>query len=955
MAIWDAILERIISPVVNKSIKEVKKEEELQKGLTALAPTWRLQPFGKKGGVVRRTLPRGVKFQTLRDFALYYPILRACINYRKRQITQLKWDISSIEVITDKKKKEQYKKDAKEIKKILKYPTGDKSLTFRGFVNKIIEDLLVLDAVAIYRRRNKGGGIYGYLPIDATTIELVLYDDGTIPIPPDEAYQQKIRGEVKAELTTDELIYKMMNPRTDTPYGLSPVEALIIVITTALKLSAYNLSYLCYDDKTEILTKWGWKLFSDLTDEDVVATRSPKEKFEWQKPLKRVSFNYDDDLIRFKSRTVDLLVTPNHRMLVDYRSSNGEFVDSGKNIIKRADWFLENPKTTSQNYLAPTTSKWKGESPEYFELPGYVVERTGVFSGYAFAGRDKDGKPIRSKEKFTTEEKTITYKKPPVNVPIKDWVAFLGIYLAEGWVRADNNQSRHDVYIAQSKKSKHFQDIEKLLDRLPFKFRIEKANENFACSDARLWQYLKPFGKSYQKYIPDEVKNYSPELLKVLWEWMVKGDGHKHDNNVTYTTTSKKLADDCQEILQKIGSDSRMYSVKQKIGNIIGKKTVKTSRLIYKVIERLAKHRGLNCAKKEKYVGKVYSVKVPNGIVYVRRNGYPFWCGNTEGNIPEGLVELPEDIISSPDQLKAWQEAWDTMFSGDPRFQRKIKFLPAGIKLHPTKKIGEMQFERFEKWLLQNTCSILEVPPQAIGFQFERGKGATEAEWEIGKERGLFPTANFLKETFDQIIQDDLKSPHLEFVWVNINPTNKEEEAGVFSKLVNAGAVSVDEWRLGEGLDTIGCPHYIMTPVGPIFVKDLVSRSEAGISILPQSYQPGGSSPKPSKNVPQKIQRIARDEIVKELKRWKKVVSNDLKQGKGFRDFQTNIIDFRTKNLINNGLSIVKTKDQLNQLFDPLISQENQMIAAILDLYDEVSSIVKYNETVHAKKNKKSD
>ncbi len=582
MAIWDSLLKRIISPVVNKSIKEVKKEEELQKGLATLAPPWRFQPIGEKGGVVRRTLPRGVKFQTLRDFSLYYPILRACINYRKRQITQLKWDVSSVEVITDKKKKEKYKKDAKEIKKILKYPAGDKSLTFRGFVNKIIEDLLVLDAVAIYRRRNKGGGIYGYLPIDATTIELMLYDDGTIPVPPDEAYQQKISGEVKAELTTNELIYKMMNPRTDTPYGLSPVEALIIVITTALKLSSYNLSYL------------------------------------------------------------------------------------------------------------------------------------------------------------------------------------------------------------------------------------------------------------------------------------------------------------------------------------------------------------------------------------------------TEGNIPEGLVELPEDIISSPDQLKAWQAAWDTMFSGDPRYQRKIKFLPAGIKLHPTRKIGEMQFERFEKWLLQNTCSVLELPPQAIGFQFERGKGAVEAEWEIGKERGLFPTANFLKELFDQIIQEDLKMPHLEFVWSNINPTNRQEEANVFSKLVNAGAVSVDEWRLGEGLDTIGCPHYIMTPVGPIFVSDLVARSEAGESILPQSYQPSNGSPKPPKNVPQKIQRITqnvpekiqqitRDEIVKELKRWKKVVSNDIKQGKEFRDFQTNVIDTRTKNLIKNGLRMIKTKDQLNQLFDPLISQENQMIAALLDLYDEVSSIVRYDEATNTKKSSKSN
>ena len=67
-------------------------------------------------------------------------------------------------------------------------------------------------------------------------------------------------------MTNDELIYRIMNPRTYTPHGLSPVESLILTITTALKLATYNLSYLCYDDKTEVLTNNGWKLFKDISN-----------------------------------------------------------------------------------------------------------------------------------------------------------------------------------------------------------------------------------------------------------------------------------------------------------------------------------------------------------------------------------------------------------------------------------------------------------------------------------------------------------------------------------------------------------------------------------------------------------------------------------------------------------------------------------------------------------------
>jgi len=567
MAIWTNLIKRAIAPIINESVKELK-EGDVEKALATQALTFGTD-IVKEGGVVDKVLPRGVRFQTLRDFSVYYPPLRSCINYRKRQINQLEWTIAPKEVITNKKKKEQYEKDARVVKNFFRYPAGDKTLSFRTFVNKIIEDLLVLDAVAVYRRRNRRGDLIGYLPIDGSTIELVLNEDGTIPQPPNEAYIQKIGGREKARLTTDELIYKIMNPRTNSPYGLSPVEALILVVTTALKLAAYNIAY--------------------------------------------------------------------------------------------------------------------------------------------------------------------------------------------------------------------FQ----------------------------------------------------------------------------------------------------------------------------------------------------------------------------EGNVPEGFVELPKDIASSPDQLKLWQEAWDAMFSGNARFQRKIKFLPEGMKWHPLRKASDIQFERFDKWLLLQVCSTLEVAPQAIGFQFDRGKGATEAEWEIGKERGLFPLALFLKEMFDEMIQEDLGQEHLHFVWTNINPTNMEEEANVFAQLVRTGAVSVDEWRIGEGLEPIGLGHYIMTPVGPIMVKDLVGSSEAGLKPFIPDSGTGTPVPKPA-DIQQKIGDFTKADVVEELKRWKRAASNDLKQGKSFRDFKTEIIDSRTQKLIEEGLKNVKSKKDLDDLFNPFISQQTDVVSAMLDLYDEVSTIVGY-ESKKTKKNSKSN
>lgn len=591
MAIWDSILKRAVKPLVDAQVQEIAREN-IAKGLVTtfdihnsfganVSPLAGMDPS-------KKLFTRNTSYRVLRDFAMYYPILRSCINYRKRTITQLDWDIAPREVVLDPAKKKDLKERAAKIRKIFKYPTGDRNVSFRSFASKIIEDLTVLDAVAVYRRRNRGGGMYGYLPVDASTFELVLNEDGTTPTPPDIAYLQKIDGKVVAELTSDDLIYRCINPRTYTPYGLSPVETLILTVTTALKLSSFNLNYF------------------------------------------------------------------------------------------------------------------------------------------------------------------------------------------------------------------------------------------------------------------------------------------------------------------------------------------------------------------------------------------------TEGNIPEGFVELPKEVASNTDQLTLWQEKWDSMFSGDPRFQRKLKFLPEGMKLHETKKVNDMQFEAFDKWLLQVTCSVMEVAPQAIGFQFDRGKGATESEWEIGKERGLFPLANFFEEIMNEIIEEDLNEPDLQFIWTNINPTNKKEEAEVFKALVDTGAVSVDEWRIAEGYDPIGLDQYIMSPIGPVRVAEFITFSgiigqqdnvaapaakpdQAINPANPGGKEPPGSKPEPkpadtsnqeqAKKITEKMRELTRGETVEELKRWKKVVAKDFKTGRQFRDFTTSIVDTRTQSLIKDGLKAVKEKDDIDDLFDPLISEENQVIAAMMDLYEDIKNLTMHEQS----------
>src|SRR3972149_451169 len=335
----------------------------------------------------------------------------------------------------------------------------------------------------------------------------------------------------------------------------------------------------------------------------------------------------------------------------------------------------------------------------------------------------------------------------------------------------------------------------------------------------------------------------------------------------------------------------------------------------------------------------------------------------TEGNVPEGFVTLPRDIASSKDQLKEWQEAWGALISGGPRMQRELEFLPEGMKYEPTIQASDMIFERFEKWLAISTCSVFGVPPMAIGLTFETNRSTAQVAWEAGKERGLFPPALFIKELMDRMVQEDLNYKFRAFNRGNLNPTNKREEADVVKILVNSGLLAIDEWRMGENLPPTGASDpLIMTPVGPIFVKDLAAQSDAGqMPILP--YKPPAeanatsqnagnaalipnvppqaqTAPSPKKPITSSAKKIDDDgESIEELKRWKRAAINDFKDGKSPRIFKTIILDNRTCGLISEGLSKIKDRQDIDKVFEPFLDSRPKVVSSLLSLYDEIAQI----------------
>lgn len=246
---------------------DLEKSNDLTNGGVVLGPPIRRSAAATNmyDPGLRRKPDSSVSFEVLRRFARTHEVSRICINARKRQMSSLDWAI----VPVDPEDKTDYTADIDLIRAYFKN-LGGYRVRFREFQDTLIEDLLVLDAACAYKQRDRAGNILYYMPVDSSTIKLRVDEQGNTPEPPEPAYIQYVNGNKTGEFTADEMIYEMMNPRTETPYGLAPLESLILIVTSALKGTLYNLAFLTEGNVPEGIMSmpegWSTKQISEYAD-----------------------------------------------------------------------------------------------------------------------------------------------------------------------------------------------------------------------------------------------------------------------------------------------------------------------------------------------------------------------------------------------------------------------------------------------------------------------------------------------------------------------------------------------------------------------------------------------------------------------------------------------------------------------------------------------------------------
>lgn len=183
-----------------------------------------------------------ISYEMLRNFADSYDLLRILIETRKDQMARLDWNIAPRDKKMTKKGVTVPGDIQTRIDEIMAFfLMPDKENFWSDWLRMLLEDLFVIDAPTIYRRKTYGNDLYALQPIDGGTIKRVIDDFGNTPLPPTPAYQQVLKGYPAVDYTTDELIWRPRVKRTHKIYGYSPVEQIIMTINIGMRRQTWQL------------------------------------------------------------------------------------------------------------------------------------------------------------------------------------------------------------------------------------------------------------------------------------------------------------------------------------------------------------------------------------------------------------------------------------------------------------------------------------------------------------------------------------------------------------------------------------------------------------------------------------------------------------------------------------------------------------------------------------------
>jgi hypothetical protein len=416
-----------------------------------------------------------------------------------------------------------------------------------------------------------------------------------------------------------------------------------------------KFGYDCYADDTEFLTENGWKRYDDIGAGDRLATIFFNDSehamghrkalgIEHQPYTDRFEGTFTGDLYQFTGNHLDLLVTPNHRMLMRKKERASR---------KTGAWSLTEaahlPDTFEFLHLASPVIKTHGTSRFFEGLPIPAATYLSLMGWYLSDGspsfkanqqpkeirisQKKGGKLYGSMVKFSRRYKALGcslyhYERKADELPELEALAAEAAPPlaarrapsasgATAREKTAGSTSKPRAKVANPAKKKLFFRVESLIEAV-LGVRTPAIVERLA-SDC---------GARKEKRIPRWVFQLSKRQMEILFDAMVGGDGtirQTSKKSILYYASLPGLANDVHELAVRCGWETSLYGPYESKGLTmyqvhVHKDAAQTRTLVRSaaVSKVPVKNRRIVC------------FTVPNGTLVVRRNGHVSFQGNSK-------------------------------------------------------------------------------------------------------------------------------------------------------------------------------------------------------------------------------------------------------------------------------------------------------------------------------------
>lgn len=194
-----------------------------------------MNPFWAQFLAPNMGMPSGnnlLSYTQLRNFS-ESAVPRRAINYIRDTVARLDWELA---VLPGKKLTREQQKNLAAVRSILRSPNADDN--WMSLIGQIVEDMLVVGWSVVEIQEYAGHPDHPYLlyPIDSASMQVYLDWGGN---PNQRRYAQFDLHGNRIDFKPDELLVFKMTPRSNTPFGLAPLEAAVQQIQYLLDAQVY--------------------------------------------------------------------------------------------------------------------------------------------------------------------------------------------------------------------------------------------------------------------------------------------------------------------------------------------------------------------------------------------------------------------------------------------------------------------------------------------------------------------------------------------------------------------------------------------------------------------------------------------------------------------------------------------------------------------------------------------